>query len=89
MKKNTKSKMSKAAFVRSMGNAPAKDVVAKAKAQKIGTISEEYVYNVRTTSKKKAGGKARLGIGGHEVLLAAAAEVGYGNAIKIIQEARR
>jgi len=48
---SAKNKISKAAFVRSFPSAtPAKEVVAKAKAQGI-TLSDAYVYNVRATSK--------------------------------------
>ena len=46
---STKAKISKAAFVRSIApSTPAKEVVAKAKAQGI-TLTDAYVYNVRAT----------------------------------------
>ncbi|MEO8797995.1 MAG: hypothetical protein ABI551_08935 [Polyangiaceae bacterium] len=57
-KKKTEKKISKAAFVRGIDlSMPAKEVVAKAKADGIN-LSEAYVYNVRATSKtKKPGGR--------------------------------
>jgi hypothetical protein len=39
---------------------PAKDMVAKAKAEGI-SLSENYVYNVRATSKSSRKGKATVG----------------------------
>ncbi len=62
-KKKTEKKISKAAFVRGIDlSMPAKEVVAKAKADGI-TLSEAYVYNVRATSKTKktGGGRGRGG----------------------------
>jgi hypothetical protein len=50
-KQTAPKKQTKAAFVRSLpATTPAKDVVAKAKATGI-SLSENYVYNVRATSK--------------------------------------
>lgn len=100
-KKKTEKKLSKAAFVRGIDpNMPAKEVVAKAKAEGI-TLSEAYVYNVRATSKsksKKTGGRrgpapknagaVRVSPGrgsAEELLRAVAAELGLAHAIAVLE----
>ncbi|HEX7666488.1 MAG TPA: hypothetical protein VF407_18305 [Polyangiaceae bacterium] len=101
-KKKTEKKLSKAAFVRSIdAGTPAKEVVAKAKAEGM-VLSEAYVYNVRATSKsKKGGGRGRPGRpatktgpsarvshgrgGAEELLRAVAAELGLAHAISILE----
>lgn len=93
-----KKKLSKAAFVRSLpSTTPAKEVVAKAKAQGM-VLSDAYVYNVRATSKtRKAGGRggrrgpapASLGGSGtrnaEDLLRAVASELGLARAISVLQ----
>jgi hypothetical protein len=57
--KTTPKKQSKAAFVRSLpATTPAKEVVAKAKAANLA-LSENYVYNVRATTKSSVRKKGR------------------------------
>jgi hypothetical protein len=96
-------KINKSAFVRSLPRSmPAKEVVAKAKAQGI-TISVPLVYIARAQAKKKTGkrgpGRPRknaaiaastsVSTAGVEGLLrAAAAEIGLSRAIEILNEQR-
>jgi hypothetical protein len=96
-KKSSGPKQSKAAFVRGMPGAPAKEVVAKAKAAGM-ILSEAYVYNVRATTKSKKNatkapapvavrnGATNLGGRSAEDLLrAVAAELGLVRALGILQ----
>lgn len=52
-KEGSDSGVSKADFIRSLGNAPAKEVVAKAKEAGI-TLSEAYVYKLRSNERLAA-----------------------------------
>lgn len=85
----------KTAFVRSLPTTlSAKEVVAKAKEAGI-TISEKYVYNVRsnagTTAKRKPGRPAGSvnkapSRTPEDLLHAAAAEIGLSRAISLLQQ---
>lgn len=55
-KSSATERFNKSAFVRGLGPTPAADVVALAK-QHGHTISLAYVYNIRSTQKKRAKGK--------------------------------
>ena len=99
-KKKTEKKISKAAFVRGIdAGTPAKEVVAKAKAEGM-VLSEAYVYNVRATSKTKKPGRGRprgpaprsAGVrpapgrgSAEELLRAVAAELGLAHAISVLE----
>ena len=100
-KQSAKSKISKAAFVRSLPTStPAKEVVAKAKSQGI-TLTDAYVYNVRATSKAGKGKKSSKrgssstrrpltvkvggGRGAEDLLRAVAAELGLARAIAVLE----
>lgn len=49
--------INKSAFVRALGNIPAKDVVRKAK-QRGFTLSIAHVYTIRSAMNRKAGGRS-------------------------------
>jgi hypothetical protein len=95
-------KMSKTDFVKSQpADMPAKDVVAKAKAAGM-TLSENYVYTIRSAAKTKPGKRRRpkgsantptgamaakvAASGVEDLLRAAASEIGLSRAIAILQE---
>lgn len=99
----TKSKtQNKSAFVRNLpGDMSAKDVVAKAKAQGI-TLTENYVYTIRSAAKNKAkkGGTGRgpgrpkgsrggaSSSGSEQGFIEHALDIGLGNAEKLLARLR-
>jgi hypothetical protein len=99
----TKSKTTnKSAFVRSLpGDMSAKDVVSKAKAQGI-TLTENYVYTIRSAAKTKAkkGGTGRgpgrpkgsraggSSSGSEQGFIEHALDIGLGNAEKLLAKLR-
>jgi hypothetical protein len=97
MPRAKKAKMTKSTFVRSMGNAPAKDVVAAA-AQQGMKLTTAYVYVVRSSDKTKGGrggGAGRRTRGGRSnshaeaELRRAIAELGLSRARQVMQEVER
>jgi hypothetical protein len=88
-------KQSKAAFVRSMpSDMPAKDVMRKASAQGL-SVSEAYVYVIRSKSKaaRKAARRQRAGSSGGQQqqerqLLGLALELGFGRTEQILSRAK-
>ncbi len=88
------SKVNKSEFVRSMGNAPAKDVVAAA-AKKGIKLSDRYVYVIRSSDKAKARngkpvggrrGRRPTGSGAETQLRQAIAELGLATSRRVFQE---
>jgi len=93
----------KSAFVRNLpGDMSAKDVVAKAKAQGI-TLTENYVYTIRSAAKNKAkkGGTGRgpgrpkgsrggasSSSGSEQSFIEHALDIGLGNAEKLLARLR-
>jgi len=94
----TKKFASKAAFVRANPRLTAKEIVAKANAEGI-KMGEAYVYNVRTYDKSSKSKRARhaarrtaatssFTTSAEGLLKAAAAEIGLGRALDILERER-
>ena len=91
MPRGKPNKLTKSDFVRGLGKIPAKEVVALA-AQKGMTLTERYVYVIRSADKRKGdhvrarpGGRARAG-SSDAALRQAIAELGLSRAREIIAE---
>lgn len=90
-----KKKQTATAFVLGMPSTPAKDVVAAAKKNGI-TLSEQYVYVIRSNANRKAGKTRMSGVGrvarsgnAEAELRTAIAEVGLARARAVFAEVER